>query len=73
MPMRCELCGKPFLDILKKHALIIYMQAKCNKIPYITSQLKRIIRKNDYLRTKANKTGSCILRQAYNQMRTKVN
>ena len=32
-----------------------------------------MIRQRHYLRAKVNKTGSCILRQAYNQMRTKVN
>ena len=32
-----------------------------------------MIRQRDYLWAKANKTGSCIPRQAYNQMRTKVN
>ena len=31
-----------------------------------------MIRQRDYLRAKANKTGSCILRQAYNQIKTKV-
>ena len=32
-----------------------------------------MIRQRDYLRAKANKTGSCILRQAYNKIRAKVN
>ena len=49
------------------------IHVKGNKIPYITSELKSIIRQRDYLRAKANKTSSCILRQAYKQMRTKVN
>ena len=31
-----------------------------------------IRQRDDYLRAKANKTGSCILRQAYNQIKTKV-
>ena len=62
-----------FLDILNKHAPINHIQVKGNKIPYITSELKSMIRQRDYLRAKANKNGSCILRQAYNQMRTKVN
>ena len=61
-----------FLDILNKHAPITNILVKGNKIPYITSELKNMIRQRDYLRAKANKTGSCILRQAYNQMRTKV-
>ena len=61
-----------FLVILNKHAPITNIQVKGNKIPYITSELKSIIKQKDYLRAKANKTGSCILRQAYNQVRTKV-
>ena len=62
-----------FLDLLNKHAPITNIHVKGNKIPYITSELKSMIRQRDYLRAEANKTGSCILRQAYNQMRTKVN
>ena len=62
-----------FLDILNKHAPITNIQIKGNKIPYVTSELKSMIRQRDYLRAKANKTGSCILRQAYNQIRAKVN
>ena len=62
-----------FLDILNKHAPIINIQVKGNKIPYVTSELKNMIRQRDYLKAKANKTGSHILRQAYNQIRAKVN
>ena len=32
-----------------------------------------MIRQRDYLRAKANKTGSSVLRQAYSQVRAKVN
>ena len=75
MPMRCELYGKPLSGfiILNKHAPITNIQVKGNKIPCITAELKSMIRHRDYLRAKVNKTGSCILRQAYNQIRTKVN
>ena len=62
-----------FLDILNKHAPITYIQVKGNKIPYVTSELKAMIRQRDYLRAKANKTGSSVLRQAYSQVRAKVN
>ena len=55
-----------FVDILNKHAPITNIQVKGNKISYITSELKSMIRQRDYLKAKANKTGSCILRQAYN-------
>ena len=48
------------------------MQVKGNKIPYVTSELKAMIRQRDYLRAKANKTGSSVLRQANSQVRAKV-
>ena len=62
-----------FLDILNKHAPITNIQIKGSKIPYVTSELKAMIRQRDYLRAKANKTGSSMLRQAYGQVRAKVN
>ena len=62
-----------FLDILNKHAPITYIQVKGNKIPYVTSKLKAMIRQRDYLTAKANRTGSSVLRQAYSQVRAKVN
>ena len=62
-----------FSDILNKHAPITYVQVKGNKIPYVTSELKAMIRQRDYLRAKANKIGPSVLRQAYSQVRAKVN
>ena len=62
-----------FLDILKKHMLTTEFRLKANKIPYINAQAKQMIRQRDYLKAKANKTGSNILRQAYNHIRNKVN
>ena len=42
MPMKCGFFGKHFfLDILNKHAPIINIQVKGNKIPYVTSELKK--------------------------------
>ena len=46
---------------------------KANKILYFNAQAKQMIRQQDHLRTKANKTGSNILRQAYNHIRSKIN
>ena len=46
---------------------------KANKIPYIIAQAKQMIRQRDYLRAKASKTGSNIVRQAHNHIRNKVN
>ena len=62
-----------FLDILEKHMSITEFRLKANKIPYINAQAKQMIRQRDYLRAKANKTGSNILRQTYNHIRNKVN
>ena len=42
-----------FLDILNKHAPITNIQVKGSKIPYVTSELKAMIRQRDYLRAKA--------------------
>ena len=62
-----------FLYILNKHAPITNIRTKGNKTPYITSEVKNLIRQRDYLRAKANKTGYHILRQAYNHIRARVN
>ena len=61
-----------FLDILEKHMPTTEFRLKANKIPYINAQTKQMIRQRDYLRAKAIKTGSNILRQAYNYIRNKV-
>ena len=39
---------------------------------HVTSELKKLIRRRDYLRAKANKTGSEYIRQAFNPLRSKV-
>ena len=39
----------------------------------MSTTLKSMIRQRDYLRAKANKTGSNLLRQAYNHMKSRVN
>ena len=59
-----------FLDILNKHAPVAKIKVKGNHLPYVTSELKSMIRQRDYLRAKANKTGSNLLRQAYNHIKT---
>ena len=48
------------------------MKIKGNNLPYITMEVRQMIRQRDYLRKKANKTGSPILRQAFQQIRNKV-
>ena len=51
---------------------MIQIRVKGNRLPYVTSELRRMIRQRDYLRGKANKTGSRILRQAYDQVKNAV-
>ena len=48
-------------------------QEKNNAACSVLAQAKQMIRQRDYLRAKANKTDSNILRQAYNHIRNKVN
>ena len=62
---------KLFLDILNKHAPMINFKIKGKNMPYITSDLKQMIRQRDYLKAKAVKTGSKILHQAFRQIRGK--
>ena len=49
------------------------IQIRGDTLPYITSDTRKLIRQRDYLRGKANKTGSHILREAFNHMKMKVN
>ena len=53
------------LDILNKHGPVTKIKIKGNNLPYITSKVRRMIRQRDYLRKKANETGSKYLRQAF--------
>ena len=62
-----------FLDILDKHAPVTKIKVKRNTLPYVTSELRALIKSRDYLRAKANKTGTECLRQAFNHTRNKVN
>ena len=62
-----------FLAILNKHAPLITIKTRANKLPYVNADLRRLIKQRDYLRGKANRTGSKLLRQAFNQMRSRVN
>ena len=62
-----------FFGILDKHVPVTKIKVKGNSLPCVTSELKALIKTRDYLRTKANKTGSEYLRQAFNHTRNKVN
>ena len=46
-----------FLDIVEKHALMIQIRVKGNRLPYVISELRKMIRQRGYLRGKANRTG----------------
>ena len=63
---------KLFLDILNKHAPVMNFKIKGKNMPYITPDLKQMIRERDYLKAKAVKTGSKILHQAFCQIRGKA-
>ena len=51
---------------------MIQIRVKGNMLPYVTSELRKMSRQRDYLRGKANKTGSRILRHAYDQVKNAV-
>ena len=61
-----------FLDVLNGYAPRSDITIEGNNLPYITMEVRQMIRQRDYLRKKANKTGSNILRQAFQQIRNKV-
>ena len=61
-----------FMNILNKHAPIKAISARGNNLPYVTAEVKSLMRQRDYLKGKANKTGSKYLRQSYQKLRNKV-
>ena len=58
-----------FLGLLNKHAAITNIEVRSDKHPYVTSELKKLIRQHDYLRANADKTGSEYIRQAFGHLR----
>ena len=63
---------KFYTDVLNEHVPVTDMKIKGNNLPYINSEARQLTRQRDYLRCKANKTGSKYLRQAYQQIRSRV-
>ena len=63
---------KMLLDLLDKHAPITEIKLKGNNLPYITMEMRRLIRTRDHLKKKANQSGSKYLHQAFQQIRNKV-
>ena len=65
---------KPFfLDILSKHAPVKTRQVKRDNLPNVMAEVKSMMRQRDYLRGKANKTGSKYLQQAFQHLHNRVN
>ena len=52
-----------YLEVLHRHALASDMKIKGNNLPNITTEVRQMKRHRDYLRKKANKTGSSMLRE----------
>ena len=46
------------LSGLLKHALVIFIKLKGNVLPYISSEIRSLIKTRDYLKSKAVKPGS---------------
>ena len=60
------------MNTLDMHAPISEIRIRGNNLPYITAEMRKLIRTRDYLKKKANKTGSKYLHQAFQQIRSKV-
>ena len=58
-----------FLEVLNKHAPLDNIKVKGNNLPYITSEIRQLARKHEFLTAK--KTGSRYLRQAFQQIKHK--
>ena len=61
-----------FSDVLNKHAPVTNIKVKGNSLPYITAEVRQLARQRDYLRKKANKTGSKYLDKLFNKLNTKL-
>ena len=62
-----------FLDIINKHAPPVgNIKIKGNNLPYITTEVRQLARQRDFLRKKANKTGSKYLKQVFQQIKTRA-
>ena len=61
-----------FLDVLNKHAPVDSIKIIGNNLPNITSEVRQMARQRDFLRKKANQTGSKYLRQAFQHVKKRV-
>ena len=60
-----------FLEVLNKHAPLDNIKIKGSNLPYITSEIRQLVRQRDYLREKANKTGSDISGRLFSKLNIK--
>ena len=56
-----------FLDVLNKHAPTTSTKIRGNSHPYLTADVKLLMRSRDSLKAKANKTGPKYIKLAYQQ------
>ena len=61
-----------FLDVLNKHAPTTSTKIRGNSHPYLTADVKLLMRSRDSRKAKANKTGSKNIKLAYRHMKNKV-
>ena len=61
-----------FLDVLNKHAPTTSTKIRGNSHPYLTADVKLLMRSRDSLKAKANKTRSKYMKLAYQHMKNKV-
>ena len=47
-----------FLAILNKHSPTVTLKIREKTAPYVTSEIRKMIKRRDFLKAKANKTGS---------------
>ena len=60
------------LYIILCHLIIGNITIKGNNLPYITAEVRQLARQRDFLRKKANKTGSKYLKQAFQQIKNRA-
>ena len=63
---------KRFVSAVEKHAPLATITLKGNNLPYITTDMQRMIRQQDYLRGKANKIGVRNSQAGFQQIINKV-
>ena len=60
-----------YLGVLDKHARITEIKIRGNNLPYVTSEMRQLIRTRDHLKKKANQTGSKYISRLTNRSEAK--